>query len=100
MSQESIPGVPPVLPVLPDYAVLTKAQACAITNLSADSLDRLHRINGGPERVQLSPRRVGYTVGAIRKWLLKRVVQQHSAPERLINHRATGPDSPSGNDFQ
>ena len=79
MSQESITSVTPVLPVLPDYAVLTKAQTCAITNLSADSLDRLHRSNEGPERVQLSTRRVGYTVGAIRSWLQKRSMLETAA---------------------
>jgi predicted DNA-binding transcriptional regulator AlpA len=57
------------LPQLPDYAVLTKQQACTVTNLSADTLDRLHRSNEGPPRVQLSPRRVGYPAGKLRKWL-------------------------------
>jgi hypothetical protein len=28
------------LPQLPDYCVLTKQQACAVTNLTADTLDR------------------------------------------------------------
>ena len=40
-----------------DCIVLSKQQACAITNLSADTLDRLHRKHAGPPRVQLSPRR-------------------------------------------
>jgi predicted DNA-binding transcriptional regulator AlpA len=57
---------------LPDHAVLTKAQTCALTNLSEDTLARLHRNGDGPERVQLSPRRVGYTVAAVRGWLQKR----------------------------
>ena len=60
------------LPRLPDYAVLTKQQACTLTNLSADTLDRLHRSNEGPPRVQLSPRRVGYPAGGLRKWLERR----------------------------
>ena len=60
------------LPALPDYAVLTKSQTCAVTNLSADTLDRLHRLNQGPPRVQLSPRRVGYPAGALRAWLIRR----------------------------
>jgi predicted DNA-binding transcriptional regulator AlpA len=58
--------------LLPDHAVLTKSQTSAITNLSEDTLDRLHRRGEGPERVQLSPRRVGYTFGAVRNWLQKR----------------------------
>jgi predicted DNA-binding transcriptional regulator AlpA len=56
----------------PDFAVLTKQQTAVVTNTSTDTLDRLHESGNGPERVQLSPRRVGYTVGAIRKWLAKR----------------------------
>jgi predicted DNA-binding transcriptional regulator AlpA len=57
---------------LPDHAVLNKPQVCAIINLSEDTLARLHRKGDGPERLQLSPRRVGYTVGAVRAWLQKR----------------------------
>jgi predicted DNA-binding transcriptional regulator AlpA len=57
---------------LPDQAVLSKTQTCALTNLSEDTLNRLHRRGEGPVRVQLSPRRVGYTVGAVRSWLEKR----------------------------
>jgi len=60
------------LPALPDYAVLTKAQTCAVTNLSADTLERLHKRNEGPRRVQLSPRRIGYPAGELRAWLKKR----------------------------
>ena len=57
---------------LPDHAVLSKSQVCSITSLSEDTLARLHRRGEGPERLQLSPRRVGYTVGAVRAWLQKR----------------------------
>jgi predicted DNA-binding transcriptional regulator AlpA len=57
---------------LPDQAVLSKAQTCALTNLSEDTLLRLHRSGEGPRRVQLSTRRVGYTVGAVKDWLQKR----------------------------
>jgi predicted DNA-binding transcriptional regulator AlpA len=57
---------------LPDQAVLSKTQTCALTNLSGDTLDRLHRRGEGPPRVQLSPRRIGYTVGGLRNWLQKR----------------------------
>jgi predicted DNA-binding transcriptional regulator AlpA len=64
---------------LPDQAVLSKTQTCALTNLSADTLDRLHRQGEGPERVQLSPRRVGYTVAAVRTWLKKRSATANAA---------------------
>ena len=56
----------------PDFAVLTKQQTAVVTNTSTDTLDRLHESGDGPERVRLSPRRVGYTVGAIRSWLKSR----------------------------
>jgi predicted DNA-binding transcriptional regulator AlpA len=57
---------------LPDHAVLSKPQVCSIINLSEDTLARLHQKGEGPERLQLSPRRVGYTLGAVRTWLRKR----------------------------
>jgi predicted DNA-binding transcriptional regulator AlpA len=57
---------------LPDHAVLNKPQVCSLINLSEDTLARLHQNGEGPARVQLSARRVGYTVGAVREWLQKR----------------------------
>jgi predicted DNA-binding transcriptional regulator AlpA len=57
---------------LPDHAVLSKPQVCSIINLSEDTLTRLHQKGEGPERLRLSARRVGYTVGAIRSWLKQR----------------------------
>jgi predicted DNA-binding transcriptional regulator AlpA len=69
--QQSIDGLA-ALPQLPDYVILTKQQACAVTNLSADTLDRLHKIKQGPPRVQLSARRVGYPAGSLRAWLKER----------------------------
>ena len=61
-----------LLPTLPDHAVLTKAQTAVAVTLSTDTLDRLHARGSGPKRVQLSARRCGYTVGAVREWLNKR----------------------------
>lgn len=69
--QETIDALA-ALPALPDYAVLSKAQTCAVTNLSADTLDRLHRLGEGPPRVRLSSRRIGYPAGALRTWLKQR----------------------------
>ena len=60
------------LNAMADCIVLSKQQACAITNLSPDTLDRLHRKQAGPPRVQLSPRRVGYPAGELRAWLRQR----------------------------
>lgn len=57
---------------LPDHAVLSKTQTCVLTNLSADTLNRLHQRGEGPSRVQLSSRRVGYKVGAVLEWIEKR----------------------------
>ncbi len=61
-----------ILPGLPDHAVLSKQQACTIMCMSEDTLSRLHRRGEGPARIQLSPRRVGYSVSAIRNWLQER----------------------------
>jgi predicted DNA-binding transcriptional regulator AlpA len=63
------------LPALPDSAVLSKAQASALTSLSPDTLDRLHRLGQGPPRIQLSERRVGYPAGGLREWLKQRASQ-------------------------
>ena len=54
---------------LPDRVVVTKVQACKITSLSEDTLDRLYKRGEGPPRVKLSVRRIGYPMGGIRKWL-------------------------------
>ena len=62
----------PVLAGAADFQVLTKPQFLAVAAISEDTLNRLHAEGKGPERVQLSPRRIGYTVGAIRKWLQSR----------------------------
>jgi predicted DNA-binding transcriptional regulator AlpA len=63
---------PFILPNAPDFQVLSDAQTCAITGLSADTLKRLDQLGQAPKRVQLSPRRHGRTVGAIRAWLAER----------------------------
>ncbi len=62
-------------PDLPDHCVLSRPQVCSILTLSEDTLARLHRQGQGPERIQLSPRRVGYSVGAVRSWLQKRAAK-------------------------
>lgn len=57
---------------LPDFAVLTQPEAEAITSLSRDTLNRLHRERLGPPRVRLSERRFGYPAGGLREWLKAR----------------------------
>ncbi len=59
---------PPELPVLPDYAVLTKAQAIAATGLSEDTFDRIRAQGLGPPHIFLSARRIGFPVGKFRAW--------------------------------
>ena len=56
----------------PDWTVLSKAQAAQCIGTSIDTLNRLDERGKGPKRVQLSPRRVGYTIGALREWLQSR----------------------------
>lgn len=55
---------------LPEWAVLSKDETCAVLNLSTDTLDRRAR-SGELKRVRLSPRRVGHTVRAILEYLAK-----------------------------
>jgi predicted DNA-binding transcriptional regulator AlpA len=57
---------------LSDDAILTRPQACAMISVSEDTLLRLLQKGEGPECVRLSPRRIGYRVGAIRSWLKRR----------------------------
>jgi hypothetical protein len=51
---------------LADEVTVSRAQAAAILGVSTATLDRPHKCGGGPARMQISPRRHGYTVGAIR----------------------------------
>jgi len=75
MSNKRITEVALIPADLPDLAVLTKCQVCSMISVSADTLARLHQKGEGPERIQLSARRIGYTVGSIRSWLQKRTLQ-------------------------
>ena len=58
------------LSALPEWAVLSKDETCAVLNLSTDTLDRRAK-SGELKRVRLSPRRVGHTVRAILDYLAK-----------------------------
>ena len=57
------------LPVLPDYAVLTKQQAVAATGLSEDTFDRIRAQGLGPPHILLSARRIGFPVNKFKAWL-------------------------------
>jgi predicted DNA-binding transcriptional regulator AlpA len=61
------------LGTLPDWAVLSDPQAAGLLGFSRDTLLRLDRAGDGPERVRLSPRRHGRTLGGLRKWIQQRV---------------------------
>jgi predicted DNA-binding transcriptional regulator AlpA len=80
--QKAFAALAALPPTLPDFTVLTKAQASAVTQISEDTLDRLHRQNLGPKRVQLSARRIGYQVGELRRWLEERSTARKSRPAR------------------
>ena len=69
---ESTPPLEAALPVLPDYCVLTRAQVAAATGLSIDTLKRMAKDHSGPPLIMLSEKRIGYPVGALRKWLTQR----------------------------
>jgi hypothetical protein len=72
-SEVAVPSKPKAvrdITALPDYAVLSKDETCAVLNLSRDTLDRRAK-SGEIERIRLSPRRVGHTVRAIRAYLAR-----------------------------
>ena len=52
---------------VPDEALLSKKPTSQLLNVSEDTLDRMHQAGRGPARIQVSPRRVGYTLGSIRR---------------------------------
>jgi hypothetical protein len=66
---EILAGLPPDLP---DWAILSNSETAAVTGLSEDTLDRLRAKGEGIERTQLSARRFGHAVGAVRRFLQKR----------------------------
>jgi predicted DNA-binding transcriptional regulator AlpA len=53
-------------PIPPDRIVSEK-EACAIRNVSPDTLQRQAARGEGPERIKLSPRRVGYRLSSLLK---------------------------------
>ena len=57
---------------LPDWAVLTEAEASAAASISHDTMQRLDKQGQGCPRTQLSEARFGYMVGHFKNWLQKR----------------------------
>jgi predicted DNA-binding transcriptional regulator AlpA len=58
---------------LPDIKVLSEAEFADLIGVSAMTLQRMRHEGQAPARVQLTARRRGYTVKAIREWLAKRI---------------------------
>jgi len=52
--------------------VLTRPEVIALLGISKMTFDRIEAKGDGPPKVQLSPRRIGYRVSAVRAWLAGR----------------------------
>ena len=65
----------PPIDLPPDIArqrVLNEKDAAAFVGLSAMTLERLRKLGNGPKHLVLSPRRLGYRVADLLKWLDER----------------------------
>lgn len=60
------------IPLAPEPAILTEAEAAQLTRLSARTLQRLAEDGRGPARVKLSTRRIGYWKRDVEVWLAAR----------------------------
>jgi predicted DNA-binding transcriptional regulator AlpA len=49
--------------------VLSRPEVIALLNISKVTFDRLEQKGGGPRKVRLSPRRIGYRVCDVKAWL-------------------------------
>jgi predicted DNA-binding transcriptional regulator AlpA len=59
---------------LPPEAILTDPEVCEIAGISPDTFSRLEKKGDVPPRIQLSPRRHGRQLAAVRRWLADRAV--------------------------
>ena len=57
----------------PDHRVMTFHDWCALNNFSVSTGRRILAGENGPAVTQLSPRRIGITIGANRAWQQSRV---------------------------
>jgi hypothetical protein len=55
-----------------DLRVLTEAQAADVLGISVWTLQRMRKRGEGPPITHISPRRIGYTVGNLRRHLQSR----------------------------
>jgi len=71
-------GDNPAIDVVPLTLVMSEKKAARILDLSSRSLQR-HRLNGGgPRFIQLTERRIGYTIEDIQAWIRKRAMSSTS----------------------
>jgi predicted DNA-binding transcriptional regulator AlpA len=49
--------------------VLSRPEVIALLGVSKVTFDRIEARGAGPAKIQLSPRRIGYRVSAVRAWL-------------------------------
>jgi hypothetical protein len=64
------------LAVLPDFALLSRAQLAAIQNCSEDTVDREDASGRGPPRIRIGQRRWGYPVGGVKRYLAEKLAVQ------------------------
>jgi predicted DNA-binding transcriptional regulator AlpA len=65
-------ATPPIIERTCDFVVSPKETA-KIINVAVHTLRRLDKKGEGPERIQLSARRIGYRISSIERWLAERV---------------------------
>ena len=65
---------------LPDFAVLNDEQTAAVYGISTDTLNRRRARGEGPQRIQISQRRFGTTVGSVKEGIA-RLAQAADAAE-------------------
>ena len=53
--------------------LITRKELATLLRVSIPTIDRMCRAGGGPARVRLSPRRVGYRLEDVHAWLAKNI---------------------------
>ena len=74
------PAQPIVPPPPANLHILLEDEAAKVLRLAVRTLQRLRVDGGGPAYVQLSERRIGYTMAALEEWLSERARTSTSAP--------------------
>jgi predicted DNA-binding transcriptional regulator AlpA len=63
--------------------VLNEKDAATFIGVSAVTLERLRKVGAAPKHLMLSPRRLGYRVGDLMKWLDKRAAAGDEAAQSM-----------------